>query len=198
MRSAWAIVLRRWAMTKQVRLSISVTRLAWIDAFAFGVEVAGGFVEDQDLRVGEDGAGDGDALPLAAAELHAALADERVVAVGQCVDELVGVGDRGGAADVVGRRAAVAVGDVRGDGAVEQEHVLLDDADQAAVAVDVDVAQVAAVEQDAAAGGVVEAGDEVAERGLAAAAGADEGDRLARLDVERDVFERERARSRDS
>ena len=79
------------------------------------------------------------------------------------------------------------------DGAVEQEHVLLDDADQVAVAVDVDVAQVAAVEQDAAAGGVVEAGDEVAERGLAAAAGADEGDRFAGLDVERDVFERERA-----
>ena len=51
--------------------------------FAFGVEVAGGLVEDEDLRVGQDRAGDGDPLPLAAAELHAALADERVVAVGQ-------------------------------------------------------------------------------------------------------------------
>ena len=53
------------------------------DAFAFGVEVAGGFVEDEDLGVGQHGAGDGDALPLAAAEFDAALADERVVAVGQ-------------------------------------------------------------------------------------------------------------------
>ena len=34
--------------------------------FALGVECAGGFVEQQDRAVGEDGAGDGDALALAA------------------------------------------------------------------------------------------------------------------------------------
>ena len=46
------------------------------------VERAGRLVEHQDRRVLEDGAGDRDALALAARQLAAALADERVVAVG--------------------------------------------------------------------------------------------------------------------
>ena len=48
-----------------------------------GVEGAGGLVEDQDARVLEDGAGDGDALLLAARKLIAALADDRIVAFRQ-------------------------------------------------------------------------------------------------------------------
>jgi hypothetical protein len=84
---------------------------------------------------------------------------------------------------------AVAVGDVFADRAVEQKHVLVDDADQVAVAGDVDLGHVGAVEQDAAAGGIVEPGDQVAERGLAAAAGADERDRFAGLNVEINVVE---------
>ena len=34
--------------------------------FTFGVERAGGFVEQQDRRIAQDGPGDGDALALAA------------------------------------------------------------------------------------------------------------------------------------
>src|SRR5262249_36237436 len=49
------------------------------ERFALGIEVAGGFVEDQDARVGEDGAGDGDALLLAAGEAYAAFTDDGVV-----------------------------------------------------------------------------------------------------------------------
>ena len=52
------IVLRRWAMTKLVRPCISARRLALDQPLALGVEVAGGLVEDEDLRVGQDGAGD--------------------------------------------------------------------------------------------------------------------------------------------
>ena len=51
------------------------------EAFALAVERAGGLVEDEDGRVFQDGAGDGDALALAAGEFHAALADERAVAL---------------------------------------------------------------------------------------------------------------------
>ena len=69
------------------------------ELFAFGVEVAGGFVEDEDLRRGENGASDGDALALAAGEFDAALADEGLVAVGEFVDEFVGVGAAGGVLD---------------------------------------------------------------------------------------------------
>src|SRR5205085_12152009 len=91
------------------------------ELLALGVEVAGGLVEDQDLRVGQDRAGDADALALAAGQLEPALADERVVALGQSVDELVGVGAAGGVADVGLGGAAAAVGDVLADRAVEQE-----------------------------------------------------------------------------
>ena len=46
-----------------------------------GVDVGGGLVQDQDARVGQQRAGEGDELALAHAEVAAALADGRVVAV---------------------------------------------------------------------------------------------------------------------
>ena len=92
-------------------------------------------------------------------------------------------------------RAAAAVGDVFGDGAVEQESVLLDDAQQPAIAVGGDVAQIDAIEQNRAGGRIVEAGDEIAERRLAGAAGADQGDHLAGLDVQIDLMQHRRGRS---
>ena len=46
-----------------------------------GVDAAGRVVQDQDARVEQQGAGDGDALLLPAAERRAALADRRVVAL---------------------------------------------------------------------------------------------------------------------
>ena len=55
-----------------------------------GVDLAGGFVEDEDRRVAEDGPGDGDPLPLPAGERRPVLADDRVVAAGDLLDELVG------------------------------------------------------------------------------------------------------------
>ncbi len=60
--------------------------------FAFGVEGAGGLVEDEDGGVFEDGAGDGEALAFAAGETHAFFADDGVVALGHAQDEVVGEG----------------------------------------------------------------------------------------------------------
>jgi hypothetical protein len=54
--------------------------------FALGVESAGGFVEDQNRSVFENGAGDADALFFAAAEATAAIADSRVTPV--CTEKL--------------------------------------------------------------------------------------------------------------
>src|SRR5690606_7769843 len=83
---------------------------------------------------------------------------------------------------------APGVTDVLGDGAVEEEDVLLDNAQELAVAVEVDVFDIGAVEKDAPGRGTVEAGDEVAQGGLARARGADErGDRAGgsvQVDVE--------------
>ena len=67
------------------------------ERLALGVERARGLVEDQDRRVLQDRARDRDALALSAGELDAALADERVVAVRQRLDELGRVRELGGA-----------------------------------------------------------------------------------------------------
>ena len=55
-----------------------------------GVEGTGGLVEQQHAWVHEEGARDGDALLLAAAQPHAPLADERLVTLGKGLDEAVG------------------------------------------------------------------------------------------------------------
>ena len=61
-------------------------------ALRHGVDARRRLVEDEDGRVLEQRAGDGDALLLAAGEAVAALADDGVVAVGQARDEVVDVG----------------------------------------------------------------------------------------------------------
>src|SRR5271154_6227061 len=62
----------------------------------FGVERTGGLVEDEDARVGEDGAGDGETLTLAARELHSALAHDSVVLLGKALSKLVDSRDTAG------------------------------------------------------------------------------------------------------
>lgn len=61
-----------------------------------GIDVAGGFVEDDQARVGHHHAGDGKQLALALAEVAAPFGEQGVVAVGQAQDEVVGVGLFGG------------------------------------------------------------------------------------------------------
>ena len=76
----------------------------------------------------------------------------------------------------------VAVGDVVGDGVLEQDGFLGNDADLSAEAADAQVADVVAVDRDRPLVHVPEPGQQVHERGLAAAVGADQGDGLAVAD----------------
>ena len=82
-RLARAMVEMRCAMTIVVRwLEQSAERL--VDAgLDVHVDRARGVVEDQDRRVDQEGARDGDALALTARERVAAFADDGVVALGQ-------------------------------------------------------------------------------------------------------------------
>jgi hypothetical protein len=72
-----------------------------------------------------------DALALAARQALAALADQRVVAQRQAQDELVRVGGARRGDDLLARGVGLAVGDVLGDGAEEQEGLLQHQADVA-------------------------------------------------------------------
>ncbi len=84
-------------MTMLVRPAITRFSASWISDLGFAVEVAGGLVQHQDARVFEDHPRQGDALLLAAAQAVAALADHRIVALGQLDDELVDVRGAGSA-----------------------------------------------------------------------------------------------------
>src|SRR4030095_5496427 len=85
---------------------------------ALGVQTRRGLVEDQHGGLRQNRAGDGDPLPLAAAQLDAAFADDRVVASRKAQDELLAVSDAGGVHDLVARRARLGVTDILGNGPV--------------------------------------------------------------------------------
>ncbi|CAE7229328.1 bsn, partial [Symbiodinium necroappetens] len=153
------------------------------------VEVSGRLVGDEDGGVGDDGAGDGDALLLAAGEL----AGEVVGAVRdthplqRTGDAIVALParervDEQGELDVL-------VGSEDGDEVVELEDV----ADVFGAPVRElgagEPGDVLALDDERARGGRVDAGDEVEEGGLAGAGGAHEGEEVAALDAQVEAVE---------
>jgi hypothetical protein len=78
------------------RAALHQVREAFLNhGLRFGIEAGGRFVEDQNARIGQDGARDRDSLPLAAGELDAALADDGVVLQLVLFGELVHARDGG-------------------------------------------------------------------------------------------------------
>ena len=110
-----------------------------------GVDGRGRLVEDQNGCILQHGPRDGESLPLAAGELHAPLADQRVISLGKLLDELLGVGDPRRLDHLAIGRSGAAEPDILADGAVEQEDILKNDADLSAEALQREVAQVDAV-----------------------------------------------------
>jgi len=150
-----------------------------------GVERAEGLVEQQHLGLDGQGAGQRDALALAARELVR-------VALGQRLELDQAQQVQHAAADLrIGRphrlgAHAQAEGDVLEDRQVAEQRVVLEDEAHAAVA-HVGVGGVLAVEVHAAAVGHLEPGDDAQQRGLARTRGPQQRDQLARGHVEVDL-----------
>ena len=96
------------------------------EGFRFGIERRGGFVEDQDGWVLQNGAGDGDALAFSGREAVAAFTDRCFVVFRQGHDEVVSVRVFGGIFDFGGVRFGAAISNVVANGVVEEERVLED------------------------------------------------------------------------
>jgi hypothetical protein len=153
------------------------------------VDRRGRVVQDDHRWFRDQRPSQGDALALAARQGQAALADDRVVAVGQEADEPVGLRRGGDRDDLLVARAWTAVGDVGADRVREQEHLFEHDGDLAAQRGELDVAHVDAVDRHPAGRSVVEPRQQHRRRRLAGTARADQRDRLAGADRQVEVVE---------
>ena len=183
-------------MTIVVRLRATPSSVSWIACLGAAVERAGRLVEHQDRRVLEQGAGDRDALLLAARQLEPALADHRFIAVRQARSMKSSIAAPRAAASISSwPRAVAAVGDVVADRVVEQHRVLRDDADRRAQARLGDLRDVLPVDRDAPRRRIVEAEQQPRERRLAGARRPDHRDGRAGGHVEVDALEDRAARA---
>ena len=112
------------------------------------------------------------------------LADLRLVAQRQAMDELVRVGSPRGPEDPLGVGLALAEGDVLGDRGVEEIALLEHEADLAPQRPVVERVQLELVVDDRAVGRLHQPREQLDQRRLAGAAAADDRDRLAGLDLE--------------
>lgn len=156
---------------------------------SFRIHAGGGVVEDKETRIHEEGACDGDTLLLPSAERNAAFADDGVVAIGEIGDEVVSLSGASTELDLVESGVGFAVGDVIGNGGAEEESFLKNDTDAGAELLEVEFADIDAINQDAAGGGVVISGDEVNESAFARTGGANESVGFAGFGAEGDVVE---------
>ncbi len=151
-----------------------------------GVHAGGGLIENEDRRIRQQRARHADALLLAHAQLHAALAHARTVALGHLRDEIMAVGGLGGGGDFVFRGTQFAVLDILADGAVEEKCFLTDHRDMTAQRFECDGRSVLPVDGDAAPVEFIKRRQQVHQRGFARASGADQRNHLARLGPQAD------------
>ena len=182
-RSKLRKVARRWAMAITVRPRISRDKRLADRLFGFAVERGGRFIQQQDRRVLQEGARDGDALPLPARDLDPAIADHGRHALGKIFDEIATRRDRRAQHLVIGR-VRPSVADVFHDRAVEQRDVLRHHRDRLAQALLRHPRNVLAVDRDAAALDVVEPLQQREQAGFSAAGMTDQPDPLSRLNAQ--------------
>ena len=154
-----------------------------------GIERRCRLVEDQDRRVLQDHPGERDALPLAARQFDAALADMRIergapVPIFEPFDEFERVGPARRVNDLGLARLGPAVADIVADRAMQQRGVLRDHADLRAQALLRQSGDVAPVDQDATAFRPVKPEQQMHECRFAGARAPNEPNPLARRDVE--------------
>src|SRR5205823_396707 len=125
--------------------------------FGVGVDAGQGVVEDKNFGVADDGAGDSCALFLTAGEGESTLADLGVEAFGEFENFITDVGDGGGFLHLFGGRVGSAEGDVLANGFGEEEGLLRDEADALAQCGQYEIADGAAVDENASRCCIVEA-----------------------------------------
>src|SRR5215471_5387017 len=146
-------------------------------------------VEDEHGRVGKQGAGDNESLALAARELAAFLADERVEAVRETGDEVPEASAAEHVLDLGVARVRSGETDVLANRGREEMGVLTGDSDRTADVLLSVLAQISAAEHHAPSLGVEEPEKQVRDRRLAGAARADQRDLTTLVKTEVEVVQ---------
>mmetsp|Transcript_33575 Transcript_33575/g.73269 ORF Transcript_33575/g.73269 Transcript_33575/m.73269 type:complete len:581 (+) Transcript_33575:892-2634(+) len=150
-----------------------------------GVEGGGGLVAHHEARLAHEGACDGHALLLAAAQLQPALPDHRRVLLGELrAHRFVELRGLGGVHDLLLGDPGAPEGDVVEERVVEERRVLRHDGGGGADGGEGEVAGVLLVQEHRAGRRIVHPQQHLQQRGLAGAGGPDDGDVLAAADVE--------------
>jgi len=159
------------------------------EPLALAVEGAGRLVQQEQRSTAQEGACDRQALALPAGQPRARILDVRVETLGEALDELPDARGLGGPTDLLLGGLRPAVADVLPHARVEEERHLRDHRVLPGPGVQGQLAQVHAVDRDAPLGRIEEAGDEVDQRRLAGARRPDEGQGLARAQLQVEALE---------
>src|SRR5579885_1777357 len=154
------------------------------DQFGHGIDVGCRLVEDEDARIGQQGAGEGDELALAHAQVTPAFANGRIVAVGQLQHQFVQADGAGRLLDLFVCGVQATVANVLADSAGEEELLLQHNADLAAQRTLRHVADIVSIDEDGSLLDVIETRDQAGDCAFARARWADDGDGLPRLNGE--------------
>ena len=92
-----------------------------------GIKACGSFVEKYDWGILQQGASNGNALPLATRKGFAVFADDGIVALRHSANEVVALRQSGGVAHFLVGSVALADSDIVGNRGIEQQYVLKDD-----------------------------------------------------------------------
>ena len=158
------------------------------ERFRFAVQAAGGFVQNQDTRVFEDDPRDGQALFFATAEPVSALSHHGIVPIRQFAHKIMNIGRHTGFFQFSLRGIRPGVKQVGADGVMKEIGFLGHHANLAGERFQGYIAQIGAIQGDAPAGGVIQPGDQVGERGFPRAAWAHQRHQLPGFHVKADVF----------
>mmetsp|Transcript_39479 Transcript_39479/g.77658 ORF Transcript_39479/g.77658 Transcript_39479/m.77658 type:complete len:302 (+) Transcript_39479:208-1113(+) len=151
-------------------------------SFAFSVESTCRFVQQEDSRVLQDGSGDRNSLFLAPRQLTSSFADIGVVLVRELFNEVVGVGALGCGLNLLPCGSLFASADVLGDGSAEENRFLPNEANLVAKPLDIQPAQIFAVQTNSSGVRIVETFNQLDGSTLTASTSADQSHGFARLD----------------
>src|ERR1017187_10461576 len=160
------------------------------DALGFGIQGAGGLVQNEDGGVLENRPGNGDALLLAAGEIDAFFPDVEGVAARLLHDEIVRVSVLCRRLDFLVGGSFSTKGNVKADALVEENRLLSDNGNVGPQLPRGDGTDIGAANQHRAGLRVIEAQQQIGEGGLAGAGAADQGHQLAGLDGQIDIVKR--------